>query len=148
MTDREFKKLNRAELIEIIFQLQNNEKKYQEELAAARMELDSKHLKIAEAGSIAEAVVGLSGIFKKAQAMADQYLEEVHAANADAEGRARKIIDDAQERADKLIADAQRQSDMLKEKTERETAEKWEAVNAKIVALLQVHSELSSLLGK
>lgn len=148
MTDREFKKLSRAELIEIIFQLQNNEKKCLEELSAVRAELDSKHLKINKAGSIAEAVVGLSDIFEKAQNMADQYLEEVHTANADAEQRAKETIDDAQERADKIIADAKKQSDTIKERTDRETAEKWEAVNDKITVLLQAHSELSSLLGR
>lgn len=124
MTDKEFKKLSRAELIEIIFQLQNNEKKYLEELAAMRTELDSKRLKIKEAGSIAEAVVGLSDIFEKAQDMADQYLDEIHTANADAEQRAKEIIADAQERANKLIADAQKQCNAIKEKNERETVEK------------------------
>ncbi len=78
MTDKEFKHLRRSELIEIIYELQKNEKKLQDELEMTKEKLASKEIKIAEAGSIAEAVIGLSDIFERAQAAADEYLNQIH----------------------------------------------------------------------
>lgn len=137
MTDKEFKKLSRAELIEIIYQLQKKEKLYLDEIEKLQKEADLKQLKIKDAGSIAEAVVGLSDIFEQAQKIADKYLDEVHAANSDVE-----------ERANKIIADAEAKAAMIKANAELEAENKWKSVNEKVSKLLQAHSELSSLLGK
>lgn len=146
MTDKEFKKLSRSQLIEIIYQLQKNEEETKKEIDALKAELESKRLKIEKAGSIAEAVVGLNDIFLNAQNAADQYLEEIHIANADVEKRAEKIISSANQKAAQILAHAKQESNALRANAEKEAEEKWNAVNAKVNQLLRARTELSSLL--
>lgn len=106
MTDREFKKLNRSELIEIIYQLQKNEQSYLDEIKILRSQLEAKNFKISNAGSIAEAAVSLSGIFAKAQEAADIYLDEIKIVNDNAKAEAEKLICNAEAQAEKIIEDA------------------------------------------
>ena len=77
MTDKEFKRLRRSDLIEIIYEYQRREKALNEEIEALKAELESRDLKIRDAGSIAEAVVKLNELFETAQKTADEYVEQV-----------------------------------------------------------------------
>ena len=77
MTDKEFKRLRRSDLIEILYEYQQREKALQEEIAALRAALADRELKIRDAGTLAEAVVRLNGLFEAAQKTADDYVEQV-----------------------------------------------------------------------
>ena len=114
MTDKEFKRLSRSQLIDIIYQLQLK----QEELAAdnARLSkaLDDKRLRVSNAGNIAEAALEIHNVMKAAQDAADHYLEEIETrANheyreilKEAKESASEIIEKAHEEANKIIARA------------------------------------------
>ncbi len=77
MTDQEFRRLSRAELIEIIFEFQRREDAYRKKIEELESQLADKRILIDEAGSIAEAALRLNHIFENAQAAADQYLQEL-----------------------------------------------------------------------
>lgn len=77
MTDKEFKRLRRSDLIEILYEYQKREKALNEEIASLKSELEARELKIRNAGSIAEAVVKLNELFETAQKTADEYVEQV-----------------------------------------------------------------------
>ena len=77
MTDKEFKRLRRSDLIEILYEYQKREKALNEEIAALKAQLADRELKIQDAGSIAEAVVKLNELFETAQKTADEYVEQV-----------------------------------------------------------------------
>ena len=77
MTDKEFKRLRRSDLIEILYEYQKREKALSEEIASLKAELESRDMKIRNAGSIAEAVVKLNELFETAQKTADDYIEQV-----------------------------------------------------------------------
>ena len=77
MTNNEFKRLKRADLIEIIYQMQENEERYKKAIANMREQLEQRQIQIENAGSIAEAALRLSGIFEAAQMAADRYLENL-----------------------------------------------------------------------
>ena len=79
MTDRELRRLGRAELVDIIYELQSRNQQCEAEIEKLQKALDDKILKIASAGSIAEAALKLSGIFEAVQAAADQYLASLEA---------------------------------------------------------------------
>ena len=79
MTDKEFKRLNRAQLIEIIYQMQENEERYKAAVANMRAQLEERKLQISNAGSIAEAALVMSNIFQDADQAARKYLQEVEA---------------------------------------------------------------------
>lgn len=77
MTDKELKRLNRAQLLELlIMQIEENEK-LKEELESARAELSRREISINNAGSIAQAALVLNKVFEAADMAAQQYLESV-----------------------------------------------------------------------
>lgn len=96
MTNREFKKLKRPELIEIIYQLQI-------ELEDAKKQLENRNIKIATAGSIADAAVAVNQLMETAQQTADQYVESV---KKSAEEEKERIIEEAKAEASRIIEEA------------------------------------------
>ena len=92
MTDKEFRKLKRSDLIAIIYEYQKKQEELVKEIDELRAQLESKNLKISKAGSIGEAVVGLDLLFETAQKTADDYIEQVRLANEEAEQKAAEII--------------------------------------------------------
>lgn len=77
MTDKELKRLTRAELLELLLEQSKEVEALRQELADVRARLRDKNIVIENAGSIAEAALKLNGVFEAAQAAADQYLENV-----------------------------------------------------------------------
>ncbi|MCD8007817.1 MAG: hypothetical protein LUF68_02600, partial [Clostridiales bacterium] len=102
MADKELRKMNRTELIEIIYALQQNERALREENETLRTQLDDKLLRIEKAGSIAEAALSLNRIFEDAEQAAQQYLASIQKANDTAE----QILEDARREADAIRAQA------------------------------------------
>ncbi len=77
MTDKELKKLSRAELLELLLESNRENERLRKQFEKAKELLASKVIKIESAGSIAEAALALNGVFEAAQKAADQYLENV-----------------------------------------------------------------------
>lgn len=77
MTDRELKKLSRADLLELLLEESRENDRLREQLKTANEMLTSRMIKIDTAGSIAEAALALNGIFEAAEQAAEQYLENV-----------------------------------------------------------------------
>lgn len=77
MNDKELRKLNRKELLEILLSQAKLIEELESELARTQKELNNKTIILKEAGSIAEATLRLSGIFEKAQEVADEYLNSI-----------------------------------------------------------------------
>ena len=118
MTDKEFKRLNRSQLIEIIYQLQLK----QEELVAENEKLSKaladKRIRVNKAGNIAEAALEIHNVMQNAQDAAEHYLEEVQLRvdNAyqrilkEAKEKAAAIIEKAQQKADEIVAQAKEEN--------------------------------------
>lgn len=77
MTDKELKRLSRAELLEMLLAQMKENEKLKVSLNEMQMQLDSRQIMINRAGSIAEAALQLNGVFQAAEAAAEQYLENV-----------------------------------------------------------------------
>ena len=110
MTDKEFKKLRRSQLIEIIYQLQLQLDKANEENQELQIELADKRLRLNNAGSIADAALEINDCFRSAQNAADQYLNEIKALREEAEAERDKILAQAQAEAESIIANAKNKS--------------------------------------
>ena len=141
MTDKELRRLSRAELLDILYEQQ---KRYEESLTenqALRQQLEERTLRFASAGSIAEAAVQVNGVFEAAQAAADQYLCSVRAAEAgteqklaEAERHADEIVRAAEAQAQRIIGDANAQADS-----------RWTQFQQKADELIRAHNELRAL---
>ncbi len=110
MTDKEFRQLKRSELIDIIYEYQKQEKKMLSEIRRLRSRLQARELKIEKAGSIAEATVGLAGVFEAAQTAADEYLAQIEAMNRETGKRCEQMLQEARAQADEILIRARAQA--------------------------------------
>lgn len=113
MTEKELKKLNRAELLEMLVATMKETKRLEESVAALQQQLNDKRIAVDKSGSIAEAALQLNGVFRAAQAAADQYLENIRQKErinrnieADAQAKAARIIAEAKTKAARIEAQA------------------------------------------
>ena len=116
MTEKELKKLNRSELLEILVAQGEKIETLEQQLADAQKALQDRRIEISSCGSIAEAALKLNHIFEDAESAAAQYRESVRLQ----EKTAGRIISDAEDRAAQILKDAELQSEARKEQTERE----------------------------
>ena len=106
MTDKEFKRLSRAQLIEIIYQLQLQIDKLNEEKQALENELEDKRLRLQSVGNIAEAALEINDCFRSAQNAAEQYLNEIKAIREETDTERQRILKEAKAEAEAIIAGA------------------------------------------
>lgn len=77
MTDKEIRKLRRRDLLEMLIEAEKRNEELKSENQMLREQIEKREIKIAKAGSIAEAALQLNGVFEAAQAAAAQYLENI-----------------------------------------------------------------------
>lgn len=123
MTEKELKKLNRAELLEMLLLQTKKVEELQQELEQVKAELESKSIKIEKSGSLAEASLQLTDIFKTAQEAAELYVEnmkqrcyEKEQFCAQKEEEAEKLLEDTRKRCRLLEARMKEECDKMLEK--------------------------------
>ena len=79
MTDKELRKLNRQELLEVLVGQQKEIERLRAELEQAQKALEDRRINIESAGSLAEASIAVTNLFKEAQKAADIYLHNIYA---------------------------------------------------------------------
>lgn len=77
MTNKELRKLSRAELLEMLIEQSKEIDRLQDLLSKASEKYESRRLDVDEAGSIAVASLKLNGVFESAQKAADLYVANV-----------------------------------------------------------------------
>jgi len=77
MDEKELRKLNRQELLEILLEVTEENEELKGEIKTLRKNLRSKAMMIENAGSLAEASLKISGVFERAQLAADVYLRNL-----------------------------------------------------------------------
>ena len=108
MTDKEFKRLSRAQLIDIIYQLQLQIDKLNEEKQEQESKLKDKRLRLKSVGNIAEAALEINNCFRSAQNAAKQYLNEIKVIREETEAQRQSILAKAQAEADAIIVSAKK----------------------------------------
>lgn len=111
MTDKEFKRLSRAQLIDIIYQFQLQIDTLTERNQILEQELADKRLRLRDAGNIAEAALEINDCFRSAQNAAEQYLQEIKAIREETETERQSILAQAQVEAEAILADARKTLD-------------------------------------
>lgn len=96
MTEKELKRLNRRELLEMLIMQSKKIDHLQAELEEAQQKLAKRDLEIKESGSIAEASIKINNVFANAQIAAEQYLENVHNMHAVTEQECKKLREDTE----------------------------------------------------
>lgn len=100
MTEKELKKLNRYQLLELLVDQTQRADRLQQELDSVRAQLAEQNIRLSKLGSIAEASLQVTGIFDAAQKAADMYLDAARL-------QARIIEDEAKKTARTIIRNAE-----------------------------------------
>lgn len=137
MISKELKKLNRRELVDVIYQMKKNEEQMQEQIAALEAQLQDRRIQISSAGSIAEAATDITDIFSVAQSTADIYLREVASMKEGAQKECDQMIEEAKKKVETILAEGKRKCDALASCYSADY-EKWAELRSEIEKLKQV----------
>ena len=100
LTEKELKKLNRYQLLELLIMQTDRADKLQSKLQSVEKQLNEQELKMTTFGSIAEASLQLGGVFQAAQKAADIYIDA-------AKKQAEEIEKAAHKKAAEILLQAQ-----------------------------------------
>ena len=166
MTDKELRKLSRGELLEMLLDQSKEAESLRQQLDEAKAQLESRHIDLAKAGSIAEASLELNVVFAAAQAAADQYLENVSrmtgrqeeiCAALEAESKvkadqllsdAEKVLTEAEVKRDVMLKETEQQCMAMKAVARREAEQYWKDVSSRLENFYAEHAGLRELLGQ
>jgi len=136
MTDRELKHMGRQGLIELLCQLKKENNALKERNWVLQEKLEEKSVKIADAGTLAEAMVSVNGVMEAAQKAADRYLEEIARKYSETE----KECDEMKERTNQACRKHEEESQL-------HINAKWKEFSEKVERYCQTHSELETLMN-
>lgn len=105
MTEKELKKLNRAELLELLLIQTKENEKLRERLKKREEKLADRRIKIEQAGNLAEAVLAVNKVMEAAQEAAQQYLDNIAAMEAETKEKCEKLLAEAAASANIEAAD-------------------------------------------
>lgn len=157
MTDRELKKLSRADLLELLLEQLKENEQLQAKLDAAQAQLDQREVKIEQAGSIAEAALQLNGVFDAAQAACAQYIENVEHLSAQTEARCAQLESQTRQRCEELERQTQQRCQTMETQSQqkceqmlsdakRQSQAYWDKVFGKVRELTSSYAELRTIL--
>lgn len=103
MTDKELRHLSRMELIQLLLDQARELESTRQALAQAQAELQDRTLRVAQAGTLAEAALSVSGVLQAAQQAADTYRLNVQA-------RCDQLLRDTQKKCAAMLDIAQQKA--------------------------------------
>ena len=109
MTNKELKKLRRADLLELLLVQTREAERLKKKLTAAEKALEERQIRMSAVGNLAEAMVEVNGVMAAAQAAADQYLENIAAMEAETRKKCDLMIQAAQKEARRILEEARQQ---------------------------------------
>ena len=114
MTDKELKRIGRAELLELLLAQSEENEALQIRIEELEQELRNREIIIANAGTIADAAFQLNGVFDAAGAAAVQYLENIKRLNRQLELKAQEMgikVEDIEVPGEKAEAETEHSSE-------------------------------------
>lgn len=110
MTDKELKRLSRAELLELLLAQTEEVERLRTELEDMKRQLEERRLQISQAGNLAEAALQINGVMEAAQAAAEQYLLNISAMEEETRRKCEQMLASAERQARERLAGMQKQS--------------------------------------
>ena len=103
MTDREFKRLSRSQLIEIIYRFQLREEELMAENKKLKEQLEDRRIRMEHTGNIAEAALSINNVMQSAQDAAQQYIDEIRIMREETRVQCDKQLQQAQQKGADII---------------------------------------------
>lgn len=102
MTDKELRRLSRAELLELLLIQTKETERLRVRLENARQQLENREIRIQDSGNLAEAVLAVNGVIDAANAAAAQYLENMARMESETQARCRQMLEEAELEAKRI----------------------------------------------
>lgn len=158
MTDKELRRLNRAELLQLLVEKSRQNDELQEQLRQANEKLSSRQILLENAGSIAEASIQLNGVFSAAQQAADEYLENIRTLSGRQQSICQRQEQQSKERCEKMLSETQQRCQELEQSTrtrceqmtqqaEKKSAAVWNEAKLRLDRLLEQQAGLNRILN-
>lgn len=107
MTEKDLKKLNRKQLLELLLDQIRRGDALESKLHETELKLLDRSLIQNEAGSIAEEAMRLNGVFEAAQAACNDYIENIKKLSDDQSALAAKQEEETRRRVEAMVAEAE-----------------------------------------
>lgn len=144
MTKNDAKKLRRGDLLELLIEQTEENQRLMNKISQLETKLSERVIVMEQAGSIADAALGLTEVFSQAQDSADRYLESIRQKQAEAEDalrqaqeKAKQIEQKAREEGQTTVRKAQEEAQALSQKTQEEAQELTRQTQEKAKALTE-----------
>ena len=142
MTDKELRRLNRSDLLEMLIAQTEENNRLKARLEQAEAQLANRKIEIEKAGSLAEAALALNGIFQAAEAAAQQYLENIEMTNSQQEA----ICRDMKEQAEIEAAGIRQEAEAYSQKVHAKADAYWKMIVARAARLLEDQDTLREMI--
>ena len=113
MTEKELKRLTRADLLEMLIAQSEELRQVKARLKTAEAALANRVIEIDNAGSIAEASLRLNGVFEAAQAACEQYTENIRLLSERSQLVCRRMEEESREQAERLLEQTRRRCEEM-----------------------------------
>lgn len=130
MTKNDAKKLRRGDLLELLIEQTEENQRLMNKISQLETKLSERVIVMEQAGSIADAALGLTEVFSQAQDSADRYLESIRQKQAEAEDalcqareKAKQIEQKAQEEGQTTVRKAREEGQATLQKAQEEAQE-------------------------
>lgn len=123
MTNKELKRLSRADLLEMMLAVTKENEQLQASVIQMKKRLDDRTVSIENCGSLAEAVLQLNGVFEAAKAACEQYVQNIQERNANQDQYFHQMEESAKQRCEAMIAQAEQQAGEIVAQAERKANE-------------------------
>ena len=147
MTDKELKRLNQSQLIDIIYELQRRNKQAEVQMKQLQKALEEQTICMEKIGSLSEAGGSVSNIFETAQTSAEQYLRSIQTAMDDMNNRLSEAVTqkqalmmEAEQKANKIVQEAKQEAARIIADANAQTFRRWESVEKRVGEMLAAHT--------
>ncbi len=106
MTDKELKRLSRAELLELLLLQTREREQLAQKLEEAEQRLADRQLRLEKAGDLAHAVLEVNGVMEATQAAARQYLDNIARMEQQTRQQCEQMLQQARQEAEGIRRNA------------------------------------------
>lgn len=142
MTDKELKKLRRNDLLELLIKQMESNEQLQSQHDVLNAKLQSREINLETPGSIYDTVAQVSEVFRNADQIAEQYLENTRLLTERQTELCRKMERECREHCEKTVAEAERDCEESKQAAERY----WAELSEKLENFYQEHLKLRAMI--
>lgn len=135
MTDKELRRLSRADLLELLLVQRKENEQLRCILDQTQAQLADRTIRLDNIGSIAEASLQLSGIFEAAQDSCKYYIDNIKLMNEQQTTICQQMENETKEKCDRMVAEAERKAQAC-----------WENCSAKIKQLVDSFNGLQQVM--